>query len=259
MSPYASVKIVSGPQDGTKLGETEHIERTLSPDWCKVFFLEFSPSELTHLEITIWDYRNGKEPLWIGEARFEATSVYQEAGNTKSEQVGKNEASRICCHIEKSQMGPARGLLRLHLRGLDMKNVEPGAFGLGRSDPFFELSKKNADYSIAQVKWNVVYRSEPVENNLNPYWRPTTIGLEELCYGKLDWPLKITVFDHNDNGVHRIIGEFETTIAELQDRIAIKGNADREQAIPLSKEGKFKTYGLLCVLKATIEEEPVGV
>lgn len=93
-SPYASVKIVSGPQQGTTLGETEHIERTLSPDWCKILTLEFSASEITQLEITIWDYRNGKDPLWIGEARFEATSVYQEAGNTKSEQIGRNVVSR---------------------------------------------------------------------------------------------------------------------------------------------------------------------
>jgi hypothetical protein len=88
------VKIVSGPQEGTKLGQTEHIERSLSPDWCKVFFLAFSPSEITQIEVTIWDYRLGKEPLWIGEARFEATSVYQEAGKTKWEQIGRDEASR---------------------------------------------------------------------------------------------------------------------------------------------------------------------
>ncbi len=140
-----------------------------------------------------------------------------------------------------------------------MKNVEPGAFGLGRSDPFFEIAKKNADYTIAHVKWNVVYRSEYIDNNLNPYWRPASIGLEELCYGKTDWPLKITVLDYNDNGIHRKIGEYETTIADLQSRIAVKGNADREQAIQISKEGKFKTYGLVCVLEASLEYQPDGV
>lgn len=100
-----------------------------------------------------------------------------------------------------------------------------------------------------------MYRSETIDNNLNPYWREATIGLEQLCYGKLDWPLKVSVLDHNDNGKHVVIGEFETTIGELQERISIKGNADREQAIPLSVEGKYKTYGLLCVLKADLIEE----
>jgi hypothetical protein len=135
-----------------------------------------------------------------------------------------------------------------------MKNVEPGAFGLGRSDPFFEVAKKNADYSIAQVKWQVVYRSEYIANNLNPYWSPTTIGLEELCYGKLDWPLKIAVYDHNKSGVHVKIGEFETTIGELQNRVAVKGNADRDQAIAVGLEGRFKRYGHVCVLQADLVE-----
>jgi hypothetical protein len=160
--------------------------------------------------------------------------------------------SRIFCHIEKSVLGEARGYLDLHLRGLDMKNVEPGIFGLGRSDPFFEVAKKDADYGSGQVHWNVVYRSEQINNNLNPYWKPCRIGLEELCYGRLDWPLKVTVFDHNYNKSHRLIGEFETTIEGLRSQLAVKGNADREKAIPLGREDKFKTYGLLVVLKAEV-------
>jgi Ca2+-dependent lipid-binding protein len=121
---------------------------------------------------------------------------------------------------------------------------------LGRSDPFFEIAKKDSDYSVAHVNWNVVYRSETISNNLNPLWEEFHIGLEELCYGKLDWPLKIRVLDHNGNGKHRTIGEFETSVADLQKHIAVKGNADRERAIQLGMEDKSSTYGLVCVLRA---------
>ena len=89
-SPYATVKIVEGPQKGTKVGETEHLEHQLSPDWCKTFFLEFSLSEKTELEITVWDYRSGRDPLWIGEARFDAGSVYEAPGHTKDDEIGRN-------------------------------------------------------------------------------------------------------------------------------------------------------------------------
>jgi Ca2+-dependent lipid-binding protein len=155
--------------------------------------------------------------------------------------------------------GDAKGHVKLHFRGLDMKNVEPGIFGLGRSDPFYEIAKKDADYSVAQVKWNVVYRSKPIHNNLNPYWAPISIGIEELCYGNLDWPLRISVYDYESSGKHRLIGEFETSVPDLQSRKAVKGNADREQAIALGLEEKFKTYGLLCVLKADVSEEVLKV
>jgi Ca2+-dependent lipid-binding protein len=140
----------------------------------------------------------------------------------------------------------------LHLRGLDVKNVEPGPFGLGRSDPFFEIAKKDCDPAIGHSKWNVVYRSEPIMDNLNPFWKSAYIGLEELCYGDLDWPLKVTVWDYNSNGKHDHIGKFETTVNGLQERVCFKGNADRDQAILLTVEGKSKTYGLVCVLTAKV-------
>ena len=150
-------------------------------------------------------------------------------------------------------MGPTQpGHVELHLRGLDIKNVEPGLFGLGRSDPFFEISKKDSDPAIGHSKWNVVYRSEHIMDNLNPFWKPTLIGLEELCYGDLDWPLKITIWDYNANGKHDRIGKFETTVKGLQERVCVKGNADRDQAILLTVEGKSKTYGLVCVLTAKV-------
>lgn len=166
-----------------------------------------------------------------------------------------NDDDRLYCHIQKSLLGPATGHVQLHLRGLDIKNVEPGPFGLGRSDPFFEVAKKDADYVSGQVKWNVVYRSEHLPDTLNPYWQPCRIGLEELCYGKLDWPLKISVYDHNSAKDHTLIGEFETNIPDLQTQLSIKGNADRERAITLSREGKIKVYGLLCILKADVVDD----
>lgn len=54
--------------------------------------------------------------------------------------------------------GTSSGLCTIQLRGLDIKNVEPGIFGLGRSDPFFEISRKNADHAAGVVRWCVCAR-----------------------------------------------------------------------------------------------------
>lgn len=253
-SPYAKVKIISGQSSGKEF-ETEVIEKCLDPDWYKIFLVDFAETEITNMEVTVFDYRDGREPLYMGECRFELGGVYQAPGKTKSQTIGRNDKSKLFCHVEKSRLGNAVGSFSIHLRGLDMKNVEPGAFGLGRSDPFFEISKKDADHAVAHQKWNVVCRSEHIDNNLNPYWQKQIIGLEELCYGRLDWPLKIEVFDHNNNGQHVPIGAFETTVLDLQEKIAIKGNADREKAVPIGKEGKDKRYGLVCILDATVKQE----
>jgi hypothetical protein len=79
------------------------------------------------------------------------------------------------------------------------------------------------------------------------------MDLEKLCYGDLDWPLKITVYDYQHARNHREIGEFETTPKILQERVAICGNADRERAFELSNEKRTKRLGLMVCLKADIQ------
>ena len=64
---------------------------------------------------------------------------------------------RIYASIEESMKGTSSGLCTIQVRGLDIKNVEPGFLGLGRSDPFFELSRKNADHAAGVVRWYVYY------------------------------------------------------------------------------------------------------
>jgi hypothetical protein len=86
--PYATVKITSGTQAGNVLGETEHIPGDVDPDWVKLFYLEFSPGEVTNIEVTVWNYRLGNEPECIGEVNFEATSVFRAPGKTKSVEIG---------------------------------------------------------------------------------------------------------------------------------------------------------------------------
>jgi len=90
---------------------------------------------------------------------------------------------------------------------------------------------------------------------LNPFWDEFTLSLETICYGDLDWPLKITVYDFQQSGRHRIIGQCETTVNMLMERVAIRGNADRELAYEIYTEGKTKTRGLVVVLKADLRLE----
>jgi C2 domain len=105
------------------------------------------------------------------------------------------------------------------------------------------------------VDRNSVYRSKHITDHLNPFWDNFTLNLEELCYGDLSWPIKITIFDHNDRRKHKEIGSCESTIQEMTQRISIRGNADRERAFEIMKEGKTKTRGLIVVLQAEVQLE----
>jgi hypothetical protein len=100
-----------------------------------------------------------------------------------------------------------------------------------------------------------VYRSEHIWNHLNPYWKPFAIGMEELCYGDVNWPLRVTVKDWQAGGKHRIIGEFETTFQALSDHVSIRGNADRETAFELFKEEQLTSLGLVVIVKAEFKRD----
>jgi len=63
---------------------------------------------------------------------------------------------RVIVSVENSLKGDATGYVDLHIRGLDIRNIEPGLMGLGRSDPFFEIARKNADHAAGVVRWYVL-------------------------------------------------------------------------------------------------------
>jgi hypothetical protein len=148
----------------------------------------------------------------------------------------------------------------LQIRGLDIKNSEPGIFGLGRPDPFFEIARKYRPTNLhprhdkTQIDWIVVYRSEPKNNHINPLWQPLKVGMKKLCEGDLSCPLKLSVFDNNKRWKHKLIGETNFTVTELLNRISEHGNADRNQAISIMKDDDFENEpsGLICILQASI-------
>ena len=124
-SPYARVEVTDGPYKGTILGTTEIIPRTLNPHWTTTLFLEFR-LRVDHvpLKLTVYDdpassiskqreaYRdlnaehmlvNGSaaravevmgDHIVMGEATFEASSVFGNPGNMDSQSIGPS--SRNC-------------------------------------------------------------------------------------------------------------------------------------------------------------------
>jgi hypothetical protein len=55
--------------------------------------------------------------------------------------------------MQESVQGSDTGSFSFQLRGLDIQNVEAGVLGLGRTDPFFEIAKKDADHAAGSVRW----------------------------------------------------------------------------------------------------------
>ena len=237
--------------EGNEIGQTETMEAERDPDWVKILFIDADEARFVPLKVKVYHKRKHDSDL-LGEASFEATEVNNATGHTMSK-VLEGDTGTVSISVVESDP-KTTGKVKLHFRGLDIRNVEPGLLGLGRSDPFFEIAKKTSQASTGITRWNVVYRSEVVDDHLNPFWKAIEIGLEELCDGDLDARLRVGVFDSRDGG-HEPIGSFEASLQQISETVGIKGNADREKAFELGQEQCMDTFGLICVLVCDITYE----
>ena len=156
-------------------------------------------------------------------------------GNTKAKQL-KGQKGTLFATVRKAK---GSGLLRLNLKGVNLKNVEGW---VGKSDPFFELSRKT-DTAGGQ-SWDNVFRSEKIKNNLNPVWAPATVELSKLCAGDLDAPIKVSVFDYESKGGHVAMGSFESSVNGL-----VQGAQARHE-FKLVQKGK--NVGSIVVAQASV-------
>ena len=225
--------------------------------------------------------RPGKSDCGMGEATFELYDVISSPGNERSVQIqsfgGKlylhavdslSSARQSGSHLSSvsssfasshssahsygssnvSSLPSIGSKIKLHLRGLDIQNVEAGMLGLNRTDPYFELSKKHIDHSSGVTRWKPIYRSIYIKNNLNPFWETFYMDLEILCNCDLDWPLRIAVFDYDKNTRNKEVGSVEVTTSALIRHKSFGGNnADRENAFQLQNGA-----GRICILAADI-------
>jgi len=216
------------------LGKTEVVKNSLSPQWVKVFELDYELGTPCKVAVNIFDEVRKSENKSMGSAVFEIGELLGARGNTKAKKMQKG--GTIFATVRKAQ---GHGMLRLKMKGTKLKNVE-GMFG--KSDPFFELSRK-VDVA-GGLTWDNVYRSEKIKNNLNPEWETAIVELSKLCGGDLDLPILVSVFDYESSGKHVSMGQFETSVNGIQ-RAAETG-----EVIHLKRKGK--DVGTITIIKADV-------
>eukprot|EP00548_Thalassiothrix_antarctica_P001732 CAMPEP_0194138908 /NCGR_PEP_ID=MMETSP0152-20130528/8659_1 /TAXON_ID=1049557 /ORGANISM="Thalassiothrix antarctica, Strain L6-D1" /LENGTH=186 /DNA_ID=CAMNT_0038836559 /DNA_START=340 /DNA_END=897 /DNA_ORIENTATION=+ len=157
-NPYAVVKKISN-DDEIILGRTEEIEDTLNPRWSTPIDIETDDDDdsSTPLRVIIYDDSStSSQKILLAEATFDLISVHAGEGHT----LLLND-DRIRVTVLESIMGSDRGIMNIQFRLLDVKNIESGLLGLGKSDPFVEIEK----YSTSEIKDNNDEDDDDDENN----------------------------------------------------------------------------------------------
>jgi len=263
--------------------KSEHMDDTLNPEWreAKILVSSLLGGELAkydkQIRITLTDWEssgehqpmgyfdtNLMELLWRAESNDVAVSLGDSRTFPCRDEKGIEYGTVIVVDASMLMDAPEERAARfkikqclekpqdksnviLTLRGQGLANVEGW---LGCSDPFFEIAA-NKDGE----NWSTVYRSEHLENNLNPEWKPAIIPMHALLAGDTNRKLKVSLFDWEANDQHQTMGHFYTTIQELLWRAQTNeaSTTELQDRAYIARAEDEREFGAVYIVSASIE------
>jgi hypothetical protein len=244
--PFAVVTLVG--ETGQKpviLGQTEVLSQTASPDWTKLFYVDFEPGH-NPMNIIVSIYSSEQKKLPLGSTLWDVGSILAASGSRLAKKI-KKDGGVLIAHVEEAT---SAGTLQFQLRGWDLTNTE-GAGVFNKSDPFFELQR----WHTHGGGWDAVFRSVAVHDNLSPAWGESFVEVHALCGGQLQQKFRIVVFDFDRNGRHTEMGRVLLTVEELlaavnETALLDSKNMNLDKAFVLAKSGK--EVGRIVVVAAKV-------
>merc|ERR1740124_1101897 len=92
----------------------------------------------------------------MGSASFDVNALVGAPGNTMA--VKMKKGGKIIVRVDKAK---GTGTLRLKINGSKLKNVEDSMFG--KSDPFFELMRKDMGKNGFERNWNSAAKNKRIK------------------------------------------------------------------------------------------------
>lgn len=179
-------------QTGKKKGET--------PVFDEYFEFECRQPDDDLLKVTILDENDESR----GVATYTLSKIQQHDHNLGALTLSADRGTVVVHATEKNEGGS----VRLSLRAKDLKNIE-GYTRLRKSDPFYTLSRPG------DGAWTKIYTSVVEMNNLDPDWPVCDVPVGMMCNANFDLPLKLEVFDQENDGKHESMGWVETSVNKL--------------------------------------------
>lgn len=227
---------------------TEQLMNTLNPNFSKRIMLDYYFEEIQKLRFKVYDVDNTSVSLedddFLGElectlGNIVSKKTYQQPLLLKH----KKPAGKGAIKIIAEEVTDNRQVM-LSLKGTKLDNKD----FMGKSDPFLEFWRENGDGT-----WTLAHRTEVIKNSLNPVWKPMHIPLHSLCGADLDKKLKVVCNDWDSDGSHDLIGEFFTSVSEIE-------SSKKPKEFPCinnkkkAKKSSYKNSGIISVMASRIEK-----
>ncbi|XP_034416657.1 copine-3-like isoform X1 [Cyclopterus lumpus] len=246
--PLCALYINTSGSHWYEFGRTEMILNCLNPRFAKKFVIDYYFEMVQRMKFCVYDIDNDTHDLgdddFLGELECTLGQIVSSRQMTRSLLLkDKRPAGRGTITICAEEITDTRvANFEVSARRLDKKF-------LWWSDPFLEF------YKQTETGWQLAQRTEVVNNNLNPLWRPFRISLRSLCGGDVERPIKVDCYDHHVSGSHDLIGSFKATLAEMQMGTHVSP-AEFECIIPKKlKKKNYKNSGVICIKNCQVVKE----
>uniref|UniRef100_A0A803SMC9 Copine-3 n=1 Tax=Anolis carolinensis TaxID=28377 RepID=A0A803SMC9_ANOCA len=239
-----------GGEQWTELVRTERIKNCHNPQFSKKLLIDYYFEKVQKLKFGVYDIDNKSYDLndddYLGGAECTLGQIVSSKTLTQPLMMKKGKpAGKGTITISAEEIKDTRVIcMDVEARNLDKKDF------LGKSDPFLEFYKQSDS-----GKWQLVYRSEVIKNNLNPCWKKFSVPLQTFCGGDFNKPIKVTVSDMDDSTSSDLIGEFTCITAKL---LEARDQVVEFECIHPEKKRKKKSYknsGIVRVKLCKIEIE----
>lgn len=249
MSKSDPMAVVMSFKDGGwfEVGRTERLDNALNPQFSTAIIIDYFFEELQKLKFFIYDIDSSSMSLksadFLGEMECTLGQLVSSGTYTKPlvlKGTAENRAGMITVVAEEVSGGNDEVHFQFRAEKLDKKDF------LGKSDPYLEFARSKEDGSFV-----VVHRTEVIQNNLNPKWKPFQIPVQQLCNGDYDRTIRILCYDWDSDGSHDFIGGFTTNLREM-----CSTQPSREWPCINEKKQKkkrgYKNSGVVFVMKCEV-------
>ena len=244
--------VANGTDSAPKLlGNTTVVKDSANPKWPDQLVIDYFFEAIQLITVKVYDQDAKALPTdlsrheLIGEASFLVTDLMCNRAH-KLDLKLKGPKNMGSIEIRGEAVTNTRDVFIGTFAGAKLSNKD-GFFG--KSDPFLQISRMYED-----GKYGVVWKNEPVINNLSPTWPLSRIPMTKLCNGDIDRPLRVEIFDFDSSGKHASMGIVDTSVRSLLDSHGSPQNIIEEDK--KKKSSSYVNSGTLSVSGCAIEQHP---
>ncbi|XP_042428942.1 protein BONZAI 3-like isoform X2 [Zingiber officinale] len=202
----------------------------LSPTWITKFTINYQFEIVQHLVIGVYDvdtkYHNMpvktinlNEQDYLGEASCVLSEIVTKPSSsltlTLQQKRGPSSVRSGTITVHAEEPVSSRNAFEITFRCSKLENKDV----FSKSDPFLRISK------VVESGITIpVCKTEVVNNDLNPIWKPVTLRMQQL--GSKENPLIIECFDFNVSGKHEQLGTLQTSVADIEKLAWERGSAN---------------------------------